>query len=72
VQRPIKCLRCAVNFLPISRAQGLAKNLHFGHNLFPVRIAEFVVLVTKVLPGVPQKQSAVFDVARRKHELNDE
>jgi len=25
------------------------------------------VFITKVLPGVPQKEPAVFDVARRKH-----
>ena len=69
VERLIKCLRCAVNFLPVSRAQGFAKRLHFGDDLFPVGTTEFVVLITKVLPGVPQKQPAVFDVARRKHEL---
>ena len=53
VQRLIKCLGCAVNFLPVSRAQGFAKHLHFRDDLFAVRIAEFIVLVTKVLPGVP-------------------
>jgi hypothetical protein len=67
VQRLIKYLRCAVNFLPVSRAQGFAKRLHFGDDLSPVGITEFVVFITKVLPGVPQKQAAVFDVARRKH-----
>ena len=67
VERLIKCLRCAVNFLPVSRAQGFAKRLHFGDDLFPVGVTEFIVLITKVLPGVPQKQPAVFDVARRKH-----
>jgi hypothetical protein len=61
-----------VNFLPVSRAQGFAKRLHFGDDLFPVGVTELVVLVTKVLPRVPQKQPAVFDVARRKHGLNDE
>jgi hypothetical protein len=30
------------------------------------------VLVTKVLPGMSQKQPAVFDMAGSKHELNDE
>ena len=67
VERLIKCLRCAVNFLPVSRAQGFAKRLHFGNDLFPVGITEFIVFITKVLPGVPQKQPAMFDVARRKH-----
>jgi hypothetical protein len=67
VERLIKCLGCAVNFLLVSRAQGFAKRLHFGDDLFPVGATEFVVLVTKVLPGVPQKQSAVFNVARREH-----
>jgi hypothetical protein len=35
--------------------------------LVAVRIAEFVVLITEVLPSVPQKQPAVFNVARSKH-----
>jgi hypothetical protein len=70
VERLIKCLRCAVNFLPVSQAQGFAKHLHVGDDLFAVRTAEFIVLVTKVLAGMPQKQAAVLDVARRKHELN--
>jgi hypothetical protein len=35
--------------------------------LFPVRIAKFIALVTKVLSGVPQKQPAVFNLTRRKH-----
>jgi hypothetical protein len=69
VERLIKCLGCAVNFLPVSRTQGFAKRLHFGDDLFPIGIAEFVVLITKVLPGVPQKQPAMFDVTRRKHEF---
>jgi hypothetical protein len=44
-----------VNFLPVSRAQGFAKNLHFSDDLVTVRTAQFIVLVTKVLSGVPQK-----------------
>jgi hypothetical protein len=56
-----------VNVLPVSRAQGFAKRLHLGYDLFPVGATEFVVLITEVLPGVPQKQPAVFDVTRRKH-----
>ena len=43
--------------------QGHPRNLH---NL-AVGITEFIVLITKVFPGVPQKQPAVFDVARSKH-----
>jgi hypothetical protein len=35
--------------------------------LFPVGVTELVMLVTKVFPGVPQKQPAVFNVARSKH-----
>src|SRR4030095_9933102 len=47
VERLIKSLRCAVNFLPVSRAHGFAKRLHFGDDLFPVGATEFVVLITK-------------------------
>jgi hypothetical protein len=56
-----------VNFLPVSQAQSFAKRLHFSGDLFSVRAAEFIVLVTKVLSSVPQEQPAVFNVAGRKH-----
>jgi hypothetical protein len=72
VERLIKCLGCIVNFLPVSQAQSFAKHPRLSDDLFSVRTAEFIVLVTKVLPGVPQKQPAVFNVAGRKHGLNDE
>jgi hypothetical protein len=64
----IKCLRCGVNGLPVFRAQGFAKRLHFRDDLFPVDVTKFVVFIAKILPGVPQKQPAVFDVARCKHD----
>jgi hypothetical protein len=72
VERLVECLGCGVNFLPVSRAQAFAKRLHFSDDLFPVGATEFIVLVTKVLPGMSQKQPAVFDMAGSKHELNDE
>jgi hypothetical protein len=72
VERLVECLGCGVNFLPVSRAQACAKRLHFSDDLFPVGATEFIVLVTKVLPGMSQKQPAVFDMAGSKHELNDE
>jgi hypothetical protein len=40
--------------------------------LFPVGATEFIVLVTKVLPCMAQKELAVFDMAGSKHDLNDE
>jgi hypothetical protein len=60
-----------MNVLPVFRAQGFAKRLHFGDNLFAVDVTEFVVFITKILPGMPQKQPAVFNLARCKHGLND-
>ena len=72
MERLVECLGCGVNFLPISLAQAFAKRLHFSDDLFPVFATEFIVLVPKVLPGVPQKQPAVFNMAGSKHELNGE
>jgi hypothetical protein len=54
-------------FSPGPLNAGLREASAFRRQFAPVGATEFVVLVTKVLPGVPQKQPAVFDVTRRKH-----
>ena len=61
-----------MNFIAVLPAQRNAKCLYFSEDLFPVRGAEKIVLVTQILPGVPQKKPAVFNVTRCKHELDDE
>jgi hypothetical protein len=41
--------------------------------LVAVSAAELIVLVAQIFPGVPQQQTAMFYLARCKHELeNDE
>ena len=72
VQSLIQRLRRAVNSLPVSSTQRSAQHLHFSDNLLTVRVTEQIVLVTQVFPGVPQEQPAVLNLARCKHELNDE
>ena len=63
----IECLGCAMNLIAVSSAQRSAKHLHFTDDLFAVCAAELIVLVAQILPGMPQKQPAVLNMAGRKH-----
>jgi hypothetical protein len=56
-----------MNLLPVSGAQGFAKHLHLCIDLASVGLVQLIVLVTKVLSSVTQKQATVLNVAGRKH-----
>jgi hypothetical protein len=73
MQRLVKCIGRAVNSLAVFITQRLAEALHTGEDLFAVRRTEPVILVAQVFPGMPQEQSAVFNLTRCEHDSkNDE
>jgi hypothetical protein len=63
----------AVDPLVVALAQSVAQVSHSSNDLFPVGTTEHIVLIPEVLASMPEKQPAVFDVAWREHDLqNDE